>query len=703
MKKKQIEAVPYITIPGTVQDENVQYAAVAAWKEIAGEKHLLLEVYRNRETCLQVPAVRYVANGTDWGVFFPESGRWTREKLIKFQVPCWKKEDRTTINEENDVLLTPDVLPEIRDHLKIHGNCNYWRWWRYFDEIETGIRVAKQERKEIRRRESLAERIADTPPLNEQDLLEWAGRLPDMKRHFLYYKKKGSHAFICCSKCGKLSYSRWRASEAYPQPEEIIAEPVNGCVGHCPSCREAGIYKPQGRVKSRYEIKTNVYTADRYHGNGVVLRYVYICKAYTFECLNLYSGGIYDASEHMEITELARTYFEPGKKVKTDCSRHNSYIGDNYWDDQNILMSDAYTNIGKAPIYPGIWETLKGTCLQYSALREYAGVKGEVDARRYMTRYMEFPPIEMFVKAGLTGIVDYLMDRVLSNTVIADRSAQQPEEILGIRKEHMKLLIRKNGNVDILRILQEEKKTGQVWTDGQVMALAEAGVNMEQIRTALGILTIQKLLNYIAGYAGCEYGTGCRGAEIQLGITATTYLDYLGMRLQLGYDMTNTVYQHPRDLHAAHDRMVMESNREKMDERIRYVTKKYPDIRARYRKLRKQYFYRDDTYVIRPARSAEEIVHEGRLLHHCVGGDTYLSRHNSGRSTILLLRFRNKPDTPYITVEMDGIKIQQWYGAHDEKPDKKNMEKWLDRYTGVLECRKKGVLQETAVPLLAQA
>ena len=163
------------------------------------------------------------------------------------------------------------------------------------------------------------------------------------------------------------------------------------------------------------------------------------------------------------------------------------------------------------------------------------------------------------------------------------------------------------------------------------------------------------------------------------------------MRLALGYDMNNTVYQQPRDLRAAHDKMVQESNKEKMDERIREVEQKYSDIRLNYRKLRNIYFYEDDTYMIRPARSAKEIVEEGRLLHHCVGGDSYLNKHNDGRSYILMLRFKDKEEETYITVEISSGKalIMQWYGARDRKPDEKNMQKWLDQYLEQLRNKQK--------------
>ena len=113
---------------------------------------------------------------------------------------------------------------------------------------------------------------------------------------------------------------------------------------------------------------------------------------------------------------------------------------------------------------------------------------------------------------------------------------------------------------------------------------------------------------------------------------AVTYTDYLGMRLSLGYDLTNTVYQQPRDLEAAHNKMAAEQNKKEADKRLQEVKKRFAGIRNSYRKLRNRYFYEDDEYIIRPARSAEEIVMEGRILHHCVGGDSYLRKHCRDRA-----------------------------------------------------------------------
>ena len=166
------------------------------------------------------------------------------------------------------------------------------------------------------------------------------------------------------------------------------------------------------------------------------------------------------------------------------------------------------------------------------------------------------------------------------------------------------------------------------------------------------------------------------------------------MRINLGYDLNNTVYQQPQDLEAEHNKMVMETNKEEMDKHLKEVAERYPEIRHVYRGLRNKYLYEDDKYIIRPARSAEEIVMEGRLLHHCVGGDTYLNKHNTGKTYILMLRFKAEPDIPYITVEIDAKnpRILQWYGDKDKKPDEKNMQSWLNTWLMKL---KTGTLTET--------
>ena len=70
-----------------------------------------------------------------------------------------------------------------------------------------------------------------------------------------------------------------------------------------------------------------------------------------------------------------------------------------------------------------------------------------------------------------------------------------------------------------------------------------------------------------------------------------------------------------------------------------------------------------------------------------MGSNSYLERHNAGKSIILFLRDKKDPEIPYITVEItEALDIRQWYGERDGKPDEKRMQKWLDNYVTWLKC-----------------
>ena len=80
---------------------------------------------------------------------------------------------------------------------------------------------------------------------------------------------------------------------------------------------------------------------------------------------------------------------------------------------------------------------------------------------------------------------------------------------------------------------------------------------------------------------------------------------------------------------------------------------------------------------------------EGKILHHCVGGDGYLRKHNEGETYILMLRQKKEPEIPYITIEIDKSngEIIQWYGAYDKKPDEERIEEVLEKWAQTVQRR----------------
>ncbi len=696
MKKKTIEKIPYLGLGKVKREKTVRYVGVTALMDVAGKEHFFLEVYRNRRDRKDIPVARIVFSGEDFATYLPGKGEWTRQACVGKHWFIWDEAPDDRVMKSSGTEKEENVLCSVEDMERMEGYfCDSHvrdrgQWWEYVRYRQHGI-VSREvqyrrERKKDRRQQALADRIRDTPGLPEASILEYADRRIFRNHHYLYYKKTGSRAEVACSACGRIHEGRWRPGETWEsQFEQYVQEPRENYYGTCPLCGAAGKYVPQGRAKGVHTKRGYLFLGQKYRETGMVFRYVRVDKEYRLDMAAGEKGlEMLGAGEGLYGIEIARAYFEEGRKPQTDYHKHNGWTGEDFWDDCN-LSGMANITVKEALVMPETYGNLQGTFLQYSALREYQEAAGVVNPFRYMDRYISTPQIEMLVKLGLTEVVGKLLRYEYG--IVADGRAACVDGFLGIRKEKVGLLRKQQGNLELLRVLQMEKRMGQNWTDEQAGNLAETGLEIQEIHTALQYMTVQKLLNRIRKYAGCEFGTGCSHAVERLRQTARYYLDYLDMRIQLGYSLENTVYQQPGDLQAAHDRMVHESSRREQDDRLKEVSVRFPLIRKHYRKLRKRYFYEDEKYRIRPARSAEEIVMEGRILHHCVGGDSYLGKHDRGESVILFLRSREAPETPYITVEIGkGCRILQWYGAHDKKPDRENMQKWLDAYVTRLKC-----------------
>lgn len=701
MRKKEIERIPYLGLKKISRKKDVKYIGVTAVKIVGNKKHLFLEVYKNKKESKMVPVVRIILTEKEFWNYFPKTEQWTRQKVEKdggYGNYIWGEKAVTweQIEKEN-VLQSTEDLERIKKFCKIKIPVYYEaRWWQYIykheDDLATAARIDREHRKFVRRQEALKDRMSHTAKLPEKRILEYADRIYFQKEHHLYYKKYGSWTKIACSKCGGVTDARWRDGISYEsQFQKYTEEPREGKSGKCPMCGAVGTYKCQGKIKGEYSKKIHLFLGQRYKEDGAVLRYVEIEKAWTLGFIKGNDGPeMYNAAEELSGVEVARAYFEPGKKVQIDYNKHDWYRNEDFWDDCN-LYGLANIDIKAAPIMPKTYEELKNTVFRYSGLKEYAAQAQEVNPIRYLQNYQKTPQIEILVKLGLSEIVKGINEG--RTGIIVDASAKRLDALLGIRRERIKKLIKEKGDACLLRVLQIEKSLDQHWTEEQVDHLRETGLDIAHIAFVLNYMTIQKLLNRIEKYAGCAYETNCGRAVANIRNTAIIYLDYLMMRERRGYDLHNTVYQQPRDLSAAHRQMVTETNREEVKKRLEETEERYENIKKRYRSLRKEYCYEDATYLIRPARSAEEIVMEGRLLHHCVGGNGYLSRHNEGKSYILMMRFRKEPETPYITVEInpEQKKIVQWYGERDTKPDEENIQGWLDNY---LKKLKSGTLQE---------
>ena len=99
----------------------------------------------------------------------------------------------------------------------------------------------------------------------------------------------------------------------------------------------------------------------------------------------------------------------------------------------------------------------------------------------------------------------------------------------------------------------------------------------------------------------------------------------------------------PQNLERTHDQM---QERQKAEA----AEKRREAFQQRYERMKK-YAFTDGDILIRPCGTEEELIAEGKALHHCVA--SYAERHARGELTIFFIRRKDKPDEPWYTLNFN--------------------------------------------------
>jgi hypothetical protein len=127
------------------------------------------------------------------------------------------------------------------------------------------------------------------------------------------------------------------------------------------------------------------------------------------------------------------------------------------------------------------------------------------------------------------------------------------------------------------------------------------------------------------------------------GIYSTLLTDYWDMAEKLGEDLHDKSVLFPQRLKAAHDAMVER-------QRVHAAEERRDGFRQRFERM-SAYDFEYDGLLIRPCETEEELIREGKELHHCVA--RYAADHASGKTTIFFIRRAEAPDVPFYTLEFD--------------------------------------------------
>lgn len=160
------------------------------------------------------------------------------------------------------------------------------------------------------------------------------------------------------------------------------------------------------------------------------------------------------------------------------------------------------------------------------------------------------------------------------------------------------------------------------------------------------------------------------------------YSDYLSQCRKLKYDLHDTSISMPRRFKEMHTRL---------SDLVKYkATQEMQKHFAEHVAKRKVLEFASGTLLIRQPKSVQEIIDEGKALHHCVGG--YAERHANGMLHIMFIRTEEKPDVPFYTVEVNLLgRIVQVRGMRNCKttPEVQAFIEEYEKHLAAVSCKEK--------------
>lgn len=489
---------------------------------------------------------------------------------------------------------------------------------------------------------------------------------------YCFYETYGRKDFreCFCTRCGGFELYKGEDQNffRYHHRDEI----------ECPNCGEDVIPYAMGRMRtgsSLEEWKRAAFLRPGPNGEALI-EAGYGSKQYSFQ----------DLKPHVDWTPTVLTYLAPGKRMQWRRHAYTSFFNQMFYDPKEWEASPTVKEPFNPYMYTSdgsyLWiggEKLEGTSLRYCQLNEWYlrnnGFNLDVEpcrvrqVYRYLAAYTEYPNLEMAVKLGLYGAVDDLVMAGKKNHKYLNWSGKNLPEFLRMSKQDAKEFLKQERTFSDLKSYRELKKNGQVDSLRKYINIfgnigsAEQMEKLGRCAKAAGVDLIRA-----ARYAESQLPQ-CSRAGYSMGTILQYWEDYLDMAAKLQYDLTEQTVAMPKDLKGRHDTAASLIKVQASAE----ARKKY---QARYQNLKKLYEFSYGDLVIVVPESSQDIVQEGKTLHHCVGG--YAERHISGAVDILFLRHARKPNVPFLTIEMrprkspmDKITLVQIHGYRNEEYQKK--------------------------------
>lgn len=476
---------------------------------------------------------------------------------------------------------------------------------------------------------------------------------------------------------------------AYKETAPEFFKITHGNMCECPNCGQRAVLNAMEKYTNYESLKSSEHAVQiSRHKEWVLIQAGYLIRRFDMD----------DLAGYLEFMPFRRYAFAPGKRVMWR-KYASSWFGewwtsDQWFRDERIkepFQTRAYER--EAAYIPLGTENLVGSSLQYCEYgrwfdQEYGGYVGGLDwdtepfkvahLIHYLSEYTRRPQMEFLVKLGYHEVISDLILRRKPRADILDWRAKDPASFFRLSKQDFRLFKNGAGDFNSLKLFRKLHKAGLVkdllhFEDER----DDCGTDFRMIADCclLAGVSFERAKNYLRTFEDGRDGLDLRAAP-------QFWLDYLTAGKALKYDLSRDDVRMPKNLLERHN-AAMQTAAIQKDARL---MKRYS---YRYLGLTAQFGFEDDRLVILVPRNPQEIVTEGKILQHCVGG--YADRHMDGKLTILFLRKKKNPMASYVTIEMStennckNLRIKQIHGFKNDlgkaSPSVKHkdfLQKWMD-------------------------
>lgn len=501
------------------------------------------------------------------------------------------------------------------------------------------------------------------PKVSDKELTELSKKYMPQ---YVVYKQIKHGVYECYCTCCEKHYINDTVSG-----REFVPVVGHGKKGTCLACGGVATFLARGKGRRRIWDSQN-FAVFKSKGGKVYIQTYQICAGFTkhgktdfgFNTGDIYGRDIYPRHRYVLTPEGAQKWVHWW---------HYNYKANNYTEAWEETTSESGPDFSVGFEHDSSYVCIGTDCISETFLRyaleaaQKSRYWRDIKCRgiKYLCECCKRPNIEYLMKTGFGYVAEARVAGYMHGIRVNWRS-NDVKKMLKLSKVEMGELA--NTDMETLSRYYRLRKLDPSMEPEERTVYARKMYDIDTLELIIREtgLSLRKALNYRDKW------------EMPL----RDWKDYVDQCKKLKYDLSDDSISRPQDFYTAHERLSRIIDAMVNAEKNRMLEET--------NRQREEMQYADEELglmIVLP-QSVSDIVREGKIQNHCVGG--YADRHAEGRLHILFLRKIEEPDKPYYTMEVNtkGTIVQcrgyanNWEsrGGKPKTDDVKEFEKRYQKY-----------------------